>query len=383
MDILYQKIRQLFIPIAIPFSFWTTIALISGIAVAHLRWHWSSLIPLLLFAPLLHLCYETERFTKIATWSFFFFCTGMATYSYHAQRSTSFFTIKRVRLYAQVADIRRLEGRTFCYKTILNVEKFKYQDVWFKNSFRLAIYTTEEPTCSIGSYISCGTFDITPPSNEGFALYLKKEGLAGALFLKQLYFTHLKIPAFSGNKWLHRCRNTLWQRLQRKIPPLPFAFFSSLFLGNRSVVDQELDPYKTPFKTWGITHCLSRSGMHLIIFVLVWNTILNFLPISFTAKNLLLSLLLLLYCLLSWTSIPFMRAVHIYFLYKLASLLGFQHHSLNILCIVCSTTLLYKPFYLFALDFQLTFLLSFSLIWIAHVLHQRKIFTFQNVALPF
>jgi hypothetical protein len=48
-----------------------------------------------------------------------------------------------------------------------------------------------------------------------------------------------------------------------------FALFSSLFLGNRTAIKQDLEEQKPLFKVWGISHFLARSGLHLLIFIML------------------------------------------------------------------------------------------------------------------
>ncbi|MFC1845655.1 ComEC/Rec2 family competence protein [Candidatus Dependentiae bacterium] len=117
---------------------------------------------------------------------------------------------------------------------------------------------------------------------------------------------------------------------------------------------------------------MARSGLHLVIFMFLWGIIFSFIPLPFTYKQLALIGLGLFYCLLSWTSISFIRAISIFLLYKISPLLHKQGQLLHLLTIICLVTLIWNPAQLLFLDFQLSFGLTLALAWFGQIKLQRK-----------
>ena len=152
---------------------------------------------------------------------------------------------------------------------------------------------------------------------------------------------------------------------------LGFLFFSSLFLGNRSYVKNMMETIDEQFKQWGIYHLLARSGMHLALFIFMWQMIFRFIPLPFILKQGLMLLLCFLYGIFSWTSAPFLRSLALFALNKMCLLTKNPYHLLHYLTLTCLCFLLSCPLYLFFLDFQLSFGLTFALAWLNQLYGQH------------
>ena len=147
--------------------------------------------------------------------------------------------------------------------------------------------------------------------------------------------------------------------------------FSAIFLGKKNKT-QTYDKSKDQFKIWGISHYLARSGLHLVIFIMIWHLILCLFPIPFRWKQSILIALALIYALLSWSSVSFIRALTVFMLYKIATIFEIQMHIVHSITLACLFTLLYNPAHLFFLDFQLSFALTFALAWLANSYNALK-----------
>ncbi len=357
-----------FLNIYLPTSFFTNLSLIFGIWY----WHTSSLIPLFMAGGLIISTFIRKKIVSCFFISLFFIF-GALSYSHKTRSLLPFNNLNNVFFEAKVMDKAFLENKTWRFKTLLFVEKYYYCNTWFAGNFLIYAYTQQKNYCWVDDTIICGPIDIKGIEENNFASYLQKEGIGGSIFCEELPYKKLERPAYSLRNWLFWQRELIQIKLFKKMSPKTFSLFSSLLMGNKNAVASKLDSYKNDFKSWGISHYLARSGLHLIIFVLIWNFLFNFLPLSFRFKHFLIFLLTLIYATFSWSSISFIRAIGAYFLYKIGTLLLYQTHPLHILSILCSALLIYNPLNLFALDFQLSFLLSFCLLWIAHLMHQKTI----------
>jgi len=168
----------------------------------------------------------------------------------------------------------------------------------------------------------------------------KKEGLAAALEQKKL---------------------ALVTSLQHKLSPQTFSLVGSIFFGYPMEKSAATKTLRQKFSWWGISHYLARSGLHLVLFVLLLQLFLSFLPLPLLVKQSLSLATILLYAALSWTSTSFLRALIMVCCYFFCSLSTLQQHTLHIIALTCFAMLLYNPFYLFALDFQLSMGLTCAL----------------------
>lgn len=139
--------------------------------------------------------------------------------------------------------------------------------------------------------------------------------------------------------------------------------FNSIFIGHKNDHKSAFNQLKNNFQTWGIVHYLARSGLHLMIISTIWQTICTVLRIPITLSNLIILLFILLFWILTLSGLPFIRALIIIFCYRICHLLKLQVHLLHILNISCILTLVNNPISIFFLDFQLSFLLTYGLIF--------------------
>lgn len=205
-----------------------------------------------------------------------------------------------------------------------------------------------------------------PQKNSSYADYLIKEGICVSFFINDQPML-LERPQFSFARWLFEKKTQLMTLLRKKMSHRCYTLFSSLFLGNKSCNKKQFATLKEQFKYWGLSHYLARSGLHLLIFLLMLTILLRRIPISYHVKSLLLLSCSILYCILSWSSISFIRALLTYLIYALYTFFKLQVNGLHILSLVTLYILLTNPIQLFFLDFQLSFALTFALAFIYHI----------------
>lgn len=280
-------------------------------------------------------------------------------------------TEKNLQIIGTVADISPNEHPLYKQKIAITCHKLRTIDApdarWKPRDLNIMLYTPRQDNLFVDDILFIDKIYCKKISNDGFIWYLIKEGIITTLFLNNFSYELLTRPTISLSRELYNLRETTLGSLQKKMKRKTFQLFASIFLGNKPAPKEQLEASKDHFNTWGVMHYLARSGLHMVIFVLVWQFLLNFIPISFSVKQWLLILLCLLYCLLSWASISFTRAVFSFLVYRLAILARFQTNFLHILTLVCFAILLHNPLQLFFLDFQLSFGLTFALALFTHI----------------
>jgi len=207
------------------------------------------------------------------------------------------------------------------------------------------------------------------------SLSLLSQGLAGTLFVRNTPITVLKrhcshwdnLKLF-GARW----RYAITERLRKKMSPQSFQLFNSFFLGAPLPVTAFTQTFKNDLQRWGLLHFLARSGFHVLLLATIWGYILKPLPLTYGIVNLLLCILLLIFSLISWPAASFYRAVSSFVLSQFFAFKTGITFPLHILTLVCYVMLLINPFHLFFIGFQLSFLLSATLILFGEIKRREK-----------
>lgn len=234
--------------------------------------------------------------------------------------------------------------------------------------FKLSIYTTGRMALRVGDvglvqnvYFS-GSEQSRMTSNPPFQDYLLKENIIGSVFMYgHIDYGLISRPSWSFARWIWQLRQNAYHGIKRKLDTKTFQYFALIFLGNKQ--QEKSEDLRQIFAYWGLSHYLARAGLHIILFILVWQFLLNLLPIHLLVKRVLLIVMCCIYGLLSWYSIPFGRALYSFLLAEIGRLFGFQPTFFHTLTLLCCLILLFNPMQLFFLDFQLTFGLTFVLSW--------------------
>lgn len=358
-----------FIPFKLPKSFWWALSLMTGIGLGY------SYNPYLIIFLVLLLLGHPKRFSLC-----FFMVAGTLLYLEKTRSRLPSPKLENVTVRGRVTDKAYIDIPYWRHRLRLQVTHLKKNQGWVPCPFDVYIYTQKRNFSWVQDTIECGPLTIKEPPDRSFFLYLCREGVAATSFIKNLSYQKIKRPKHSFLNWLFWKRELLQIKLRRKLSPQTFAFFSSLFFGNRQSIKSRLEAYKHHFKEWGILHHLARSGLHLIIFIMIWHFWLSFLPLSFAIKHCITFGVTLVYLLFSWSSLSFLRALTLYVFYKIASLFDLKLHPVHAISCACLFLLAHNPVHLFFLDFQLSFLLSFCLVWIAHVHHQRRTSHYKSIA---
>ncbi len=218
----------------------------------------------------------------------------------------------------------------------------------------------------VGDTITCPKIFLRACPHSSYQRYVIKEQLAGHVTTASP-ITLLERPTWCASRWLTEQRNSVLNHARALLSPTAFTLFASIFWGKKELDTLEMDPIKDHFKKWGILHYLARSGLHVLLFVMLCIWILVWLPLPFAVKQVIMALLIIGYHLLSWPSVSFMRAFAMFLLYKICILRSLQINVLHLLALTCVGTLLINPFQLFFLDFQLSFGLTFALAWLTMI----------------
>lgn len=215
--------------------------------------------------------------------------------------------------------------------------------------------------------ISCH-FKITPPSTNPFSFdyanYLKKKGIVLSAYV-------------ADNKWKKIADGDedifyLAQKVQRKLLNIylengfkgdEFSVLAALTLGYKEALEKDL---QDDFSAAGATHILAVSGLHVGVIFLIINFLLSFL--DKTNRTRFIKLLLVVFSLWFYafiTGLPpsVMRAAFMLTLVSVGGFFNKNSQTYNNVFFSAFVLLLFNPYLLFDLGFQLSYLAVLSILF--------------------
>lgn len=248
-----------------------------------------------------------------------------------------------------------------------NDQRFPYDIPWY-----LQCYSKCHPKIQVSDNIQITNATLNTKSKDSFSSFLIKEGIHATSFLPFDSISLIDRPTFSLSRSIHQARNSLIENIRKKCSNNSLTLISSIFFGNRLYVKERYSELKELFCNWGIVHFLARSGLHMVIFILFLQLILQWIPIPFLIKQLMLICLSLIYTILSWQSISFARAFCSFLWYKTSHICGLQTDVIHIITVLSCLFIICNPMLIFFLDFQLSFGLTGILAITNHYLSKQK-----------
>ncbi len=241
------------------------------------------------------------------------------------------------------------------------------------NPHSLFIVLVVPHTClfDVDDIIRCTYTHKTQATTDSFASHLKRHAIIAYLFIQPHTLQLLDHPTHSCNRWLCSQRNTLIKTISHKVSPETYTLLSSLFFGRKDGDEKIYANTQHLFKLWGISHYLARSGLHVALFIMLLNALCMLLFLGHALKVIVMLCALAMYLFFSWPTLSFMRAVWMFALIHLYTFAYKRVKITHITLLVALATLLYNPFHLFFLDFQLTFFLTYLL----GVLSEQRLFS--------
>jgi len=137
------------------------------------------------------------------------------------------------------------------------------------------------------------------------------------------------------------------------------ALLQGLLLGGSQNFSEQM---QSNFKITGVTHIVAISGFNITLIIVLVESILKKFELTFSIQFWIILIFLLLFIILVGTSASVLRAGLMGFFILLAKLVKRPCSGLRALLLASVVLLLYNPFYLFSVSFQLSFLATFGLL---------------------
>lgn len=297
-------------------------------------------------------------------------CAGYLLASYHKtiwdQKQAALMT-RPFDVLGYVSDVAPLSSRPYMAAVHVTIQTLEQPNNSYNYENNVLLHYVP---CKYAPPVgSLATFSQVRPAKKlpvgDIAQYLRKNNISHQVFSRGDMASHLYAtgPLATSlltrfRQWLCIVRARFYEHLTTALSPTSKIYVGLMFFGNKQ---PESDDTRTLFGRWGLAHFLARSGLHIVIFVLLVSLILRVVPMHSTYKEMLLFIICLIYDGLSWSSVSFLRAWLIALLVIMRSLLGRHTSYLHLLSLSCIIILAHNPCHLTSLDFQLTYSLTFAL----------------------
>ena len=216
-------------------------------------------------------------------------------------------------------------------------------------------------------YINTDLREINKPLNPhqfDFKNYMYKQQVYHQVFLNEnnsLKILPKKTLYGIAANIRNKINNTL---VKRSVSKENLSIINALLLGQRQAISK--DTYKS-FTESGAIHILAISGLHIGLLMLLLGIL--FKPLSYfkSGKKLipiLIIILLWIYAFITGMSASVMRAVTMFSLVTVAMYSNRVTNTYNTLVISAFLLLLFNPFYVFDIGFQLSYSAVFGIVWI-------------------
>ena len=172
---------------------------------------------------------------------------------------------------------------------------------------------------------------------------------------------------------LHKKTNNIFYKLKNKINKKVKNYKNNTYIYAYILGDTDkiLEKVNDSYKTNGITHLFALSGLHVSIFALIIMKILEIFKISEIKKYIFVFVFLIFFSFITGFSPSILRASLLFFLLGINKIFYFYIKSENILILTCSILLFFKPFDLFNVGFQLSYVVTYFLI-VSNYLFKNK-----------
>ena len=203
---------------------------------------------------------------------------------------------------------------------------------------------------------------IVYPSDAG---YQRRKGWAASVYVPPGKWS---VSVDGPVSFLHRALRWKYELTERygrlRVSPEEKSVLKALTLGDTGDMDETL---RHRFSVTGVSHLLSVSGFHVAAVCGVLSVCLFFLSRRGRFRQIRFGILVLsvwVFAAVTGLSAPSVRAALMLTFFLTGGMLGYRTDRYNTLAAAAFCMLLYNPFYLFDIGFQLSYIAVFSILYL-------------------
>ena len=259
------------------------------------------------------------------------------------------YNIKETKFYAYIIDYK-IDGDKLNLN--LSAKEKLIANYYFKNKNEKSEFLK---TYSIGDKIYLNGTLKRPVNNTIPNTFNYKKHLYG----KKIFYI-LNIEKFSliekNKNILYSIKNYFFKRIE-SIDNNEYIY--AFILGEDNYIESSITE---KYKTLGVTHLFSLSGLNVMIFALFCKNLLKVFKISESKKYIITFLILFIMCFITGFSVSILRATLLFFLISLNKIYNLKIKTLNLVLISGIILLIANPFYMYDLAFLLSFSITYFIV---------------------
>ncbi len=304
----------------------------------------------------------------------FLFLGGWSEYACHPISSNRLDSLGATGLSARVAKIGSVPKLTKSRR--VSCEADVYCDEAHAPIRSMLTFDTSAVSFKKGDCVIFSSSLKSTESNEtvgfNYDTYLRKKGVEATALTKQ-YRLIDSVGYFSLESHASKLNIALQKSLRDRdcLAPDERDLIIAITLGSKTEMD---DGLKDAYSKAGASHLLAVSGLHVGIIILLVESLVGFVihpkrrPFIFA-----ISLLSIIwgYAFLTGLAASVVRTSLMYTVYRVAMLLFSKANPINVVSFAAFVMLVYNPFNIFDLGFQLSFLAVYSILFFGQTLVRR------------
>ncbi len=301
----------------------------------------------------LYLSIRYGQYRHELLFAFLFFYWGVAVFSLslNAEEKASVFGGRWVTVEGTVSSVQRAD------RFMISVEEMSYRGIETGYKGRLMVLPGGKINVVPGQNVVV-TGRVKAIGDNDYRNYYRGAGAAGIL---QSYPQYVKVLPGCGNRircYSYRAAGWIKEGIERAFTPEKSEIARGLLLGGREVSPDT----RGRFSSAGVSHLLAVSGLHvgIIAGVLVWLTRRAGFPPGL--RFLAICLLLVLFCFMVGLTPSVIRASVMASIVLLGVFVNRQQDALTSLVFTAFLLVVGRPFIIYSISFQLSFLACLGLI---------------------
>jgi len=231
----------------------------------------------------------------------------------------------------------------------------------------VSIYSSQHQKIQIGDILMLNGKFQSPHKATNFGQfdysdYLKNQGIFTVFYSK-----NYKIQGKSNNfylktqKYFMHLAEKILQKHSKYLTKNQTDLLGGVVFGHRSI--NLSDDMKQDFINSGTFHILAASGMQVALVLLFWCFLMKLIKIPYNLSLISGSVVIIFYACFTGFPASILRALLMAEFIILGKLIDRQADSIALLLFVCSIMLLYNPFSILDVGFQLSFMTTFGIIF--------------------
>lgn len=256
-------------------------------------------------------------------------------------------------------------------------QKEDKENITIKAKEKILVTYNNKYKCKLGDKIKVKGKIIEPEENRNFYQFNYKNYLLSKNI--KIIFKGTKITTIKKSKKItYKIKNKIINHINKYKSK---AYLNAFVLADTSQIEENI---KESYRNNGISHLLALSGTQVTILTTIIKKLLKKIIKNKKIVNILTIILLIIYTSITSLSPSILRATIFYTILTIKKIFKIKIKNEYILIIILLIMLNYNPYYICNLGFNLSFIISFYLIFLNKLLKKenyiKKAFSFSLIA---